>query len=52
MFDQYAPFIIASYAAFIAIIGGLGLYLVIDQRWQKRSLAELEARQPKRSSRR
>ncbi|KPQ09385.1 MAG: ABC-type heme export system membrane stabilizing component CcmD [Saliniramus fredricksonii] len=52
MFDQYAPFIIASYAAFVAIIGGLGLYLVIDQRLQKRALAELETRQPKRSSRR
>ncbi|MCC5978436.1 MAG: heme exporter protein CcmD [Salinarimonas sp.] len=48
MFDQYAPFIIGSYAAFVAIIGGLGLYLLIDQRIQRRQLAEHETRRPQR----
>ncbi len=50
MFDQYAPFIIASYAAFTLIVGGLGLYLIIDQRIQKRQLAEQEARRSRRST--
>jgi heme exporter protein D len=44
MFDQYAPFIIGSYAAAILIIGGLGLQMILDNRAQKRALAELETR--------
>ncbi len=44
MVDQYANFIIASYVAVILIIGGLGLAMILDQRAQKRALAELEAR--------
>ncbi|HSP26257.1 MAG TPA: heme exporter protein CcmD [Saliniramus sp.] len=44
MFEQYAPFIIGSYAAVVLIIGGLGLQMVIDNRAQKRALAELETR--------
>ena len=50
MFDQYAPFIIGSYAAFVTIIGGLALYLVIDQRIQRRLLAEYETRRPERNT--
>lgn len=42
--DPHAPFIIASYAAWILITGGLIVRLVLDQRAQKRALAELEAR--------
>ncbi|TVR07967.1 MAG: heme exporter protein CcmD [Salinarimonadaceae bacterium] len=48
MFDQYAPFIIGSYAACIAIIGGLALYMIADHRAQKRALSEIEARSPRR----
>lgn len=44
MFDQYAPFIIGSYAAVILIIGGLALQMILDNRAQKRALAELEMR--------
>jgi heme exporter protein D len=44
MFEQYAPFIIGSYAAAILIIGGLGLAMIIDHRVQKRALADLEER--------
>jgi heme exporter protein D len=44
MFEQYAPFIIGSYAAVILIIGGLGLQMIFDNRAQKRALAELESR--------
>jgi heme exporter protein D len=44
MFDQYAPFIIGSYAAVILIIGGLALQMILDNRAQKRALAELETR--------
>jgi heme exporter protein D len=44
MLDPHAPFIIASYAATVLVIGGLILRLVLDQRAQKRALAELETR--------
>jgi heme exporter protein D len=44
MFEQYAPFIIGSYAAVILIIGGLALQMILDNRAQKRALAELETR--------
>jgi heme exporter protein D len=44
MFEQYAPFIIGSYAAVILIIGGLGLQMILDNRAQKRALADLETR--------
>jgi heme exporter protein D len=44
MFDQYAPFIIGSYAAVVLIIGGLALQMILDNRAQKRALAELETR--------
>jgi heme exporter protein D len=50
MFEQYAPFIIGSYAAVILIIGGLGLQMILDNRAQKRALAELETRGVARSS--
>jgi len=50
MFEQYAPFIIGSYAAVILIIGGLGVQMIIDHRSQKRALAELEARGVARKS--
>lgn len=50
MFEQYAPFIIGSYAAVILIIGGLGLQMVLDSRAQKRALAELEERGVARQS--
>lgn len=49
MFDQYAPFIVGSYAACVAIIGGLGLYLILDHRAQKKALTDIEARSPRRS---
>lgn len=48
MFDQYAPFIIGSYAACILVIGGLALYLIADHRAQRKALAEIEARSPRR----
>jgi len=50
MFDQYAPFIIGSYAAAILIIGGLGVGMILDNRAQKRALAELETRGAARRS--
>jgi heme exporter protein D len=50
MFEQYAPFIIGSYAAVILIIGGLGVQMILDNRAQKRALAELEMRGVARKS--
>ena len=42
--DPHAPFIIASYATTVLVIGGLIARLVLDQRAQKRALEELESR--------
>lgn len=44
MLDPHAPFIIASYATTVLVIGGLIARLVLDHRAQKRALAELESR--------
>lgn len=44
MLDPHAPFIIASYAATVIVLGGLIARLVLDHRAQKRALAELESR--------
>jgi heme exporter protein D len=50
MLGPHGAFIIASYAATILIVGGLILAAVLDQRAQKRALAELEARGVRRRS--
>ena len=39
----HAAFIVAAYAATIAVIGGLIAWVVIDFRAQKRVLGDLEA---------
>ncbi|GGK17427.1 heme exporter protein CcmD [Salinarimonas ramus] len=44
MSDPHTPFILASYAATILVVGGLMVRMVLDQRAQKRALADLEAR--------
>lgn len=46
----HAGFILASYAAVAAVIGGLIAWLVYDGARQARALAELEARGVKRRS--
>ncbi|SEG82238.1 heme exporter protein CcmD [Bosea lathyri] len=40
----HAGFILASYAAVVAILGGLILSIALDHRAQKRALAALEKR--------
>ncbi|MGJ3265180.1 MAG: heme exporter protein CcmD [Salinarimonas sp.] len=52
MGDPHTPFILASYAATILVIGGLVVRMILDQRAQKRALAELEERGLGRSRRR
>ena len=39
----HAAFIVAAYAATIAVVGGLVAWVVIDFRAQKRVLGDLEA---------
>ena len=51
MLDTHAPFIIASYAVTLLVIGGLIVKILADHRTQKRALAELEARGVGRSRR-
>jgi heme exporter protein D len=46
----HAGFIWASYAAVIAVVGGLIVWLIVDGRRQARALADLEARGVKRRS--
>jgi heme exporter protein D len=52
MLDPHAPFIIASYATTVLVIGGLIARLVLDQRAQKRALEDLESRGAGRGRRR
>lgn len=42
MFGQHAAFIIPSYAATIAVLGGLVIWLHLQHKARKRELAELE----------
>ena len=51
-FGPHAGFIVASYGATIAILGGLVLWIVTDYRRQRREMAELEASGVRRRSRR
>jgi len=48
----HAGFIVASYGATIAILGGLAMWIVADYRRQRREMAELEASGVRRRSRR
>jgi heme exporter protein D len=41
---SHLPFIVASYAAAAALIGGLIAWVMLDFRAQRRALAELEMR--------
>ncbi|WP_372423076.1 heme exporter protein CcmD [Salinarimonas chemoclinalis] len=52
MGDPHTPFILASYLATVLVIGGLIARMILDQRAQKRALAELEARGAGRGRRR
>ena len=42
-FGPHAGFIIAAYAAAVAVVTGLTLWVVLDWRAQKRVLGDLEA---------
>ncbi len=42
-FGPYAPFIIAAYAAALAVVAGLIAWVALDFRAQKRVLGDLEA---------
>ncbi|MGP9818954.1 heme exporter protein CcmD [Salinarimonas sp. NSM] len=44
MSDPHTPFILASYLATVLVIGGLIARMILDQRAQRRALAELEER--------
>lgn len=48
----HASFIVASYALFIVILGGLLGWLMFDGSRQRRALADLEARGVRRRSQR
>lgn len=47
---QHAPFIIAAYAVTFAAIAALALFIVEDDRKQRRLLAELDAKGIRRRS--
>jgi heme exporter protein D len=47
----HAAFIVASYAAFVAVLGALVAWLLWDGRRQAKALAEFEARGVSRRSR-
>ena len=49
MADQHALFVAAAYAVTALIVGGLILRAILDHRAQRRALAGLEARGPRRS---
>ena len=49
-FGPHTGFILAAYAAVIAVLGGLALWLIFDGRRYARALEELEARGVKRRS--
>ena len=51
MLDAHAPFIIASYAVTLLVIGGLIVKILADHRAQKRALSDLESRGVGRSRR-
>ena len=40
----HLPFIVGSYAAAAIVIGGLGTWVMLDYRAQRRALADLEKR--------
>jgi heme exporter protein D len=50
MLGPHGAFIVASYAATVLIVGGLIVAAILDQRAQRRALAELEARGVRRRS--
>ena len=43
-FGEYAPYIMASYAVVVVVLGALLAWLFIDGSHHERRLAELEAR--------
>jgi len=50
MLGPHGAYILAAYAATALIVAGLILAAVLDQRAQKRALADLEARGARRRS--
>jgi len=48
----HAAFIVAAYAAAVAVLGGLTAWVLFDYRAQRRKLADLEARGVSRRSER
>lgn len=50
MTDPHFGYIAASYGIAFAVIAGLILWTALDQRAQRRALAELEARSGRRRS--
>jgi len=44
----HAPFIVASYAAAVVVLGAFILWVLLDYRFQRRALRELEAQAPRR----
>ncbi len=47
---SHLAYVTAAYAATLAVVAGLGLWLVLDGRARRRELAELEARGIRRRS--
>ena len=46
----YLAYVIAAYAVSALVIGGLALWILLDQKAQKKALSELEARGVRRRS--
>lgn len=51
MSDPHLDYIVASYAIGFAVIAGVVAWTVLDHRFTKRALAELEARSGRRRAR-